>query len=153
MARIRVSTVIEATPAQVWSAVSDIGSHVLWMHDATAIRITSHRVSGVGTTFDCDTRVGPLRLTDQMEITSWRPRRQMGVRHRGAVSGKGAVTLRRVRGGRRGSVRTRFTWTERLRFPWYLGGPFGSLAASPVLRWIWRRNLRNLRRLVEAGAV
>jgi len=153
MARIRVSTVIEATPAEVWSAVSDIASHVLWMHDATAIRFTSHRVSGVGTTFDCDTRVGPLRLTDQMEITSWRPRRQMGVRHRGAVSGKGAFTLRRVRGGRRGSVRTRFTWTERLRFPWYLGGPFASLAAGPVLRWIWRRNLRDLRRLVEAGAL
>jgi len=151
MARIRVHTDIAATPGQIWASVSDIGSHVRWMHDAEAIRFTSHRVSGVGTTFECDTRVGPLHLTDRMEITSWRPRRRMGVRHQGAVSGTGAFTLRaRRRPGRRGPV-TRFTWTERLHFPWYLGGPFGALVASPVLRWIWRRNLRALRRLVESG--
>ena len=80
----------------------------------------------------------------------------MGVRHRGVVSGKGAFTLRPRRAraaGRRGPVRTRFTWTERLQLPVVPGGPFGALAASPVLRWIWRRNLRTLRRLVEAGAV
>ena len=144
-------TDIEATPAEVWDAVSDIASHVLWMHDAVAIRFTSRKQSGVGTTFECDTKVGPLRLTDVMEITSWRPRRQMGVRHRGAVSGKGAFTIRARRRGRHRPPVTRFTWTEQLRFPWYFGGPFGALAASPVLRWIWRRNLRNLRRLVEGG--
>jgi uncharacterized protein YndB with AHSA1/START domain len=153
MARIRVHTDIAATPAQVWDAIADIGSHVRWMHDAHAIRFTSTRQQGVGTTFECDTRIGPVRLVDEMEITRWRPRRQMGVRHGGLVSGKGLFTLKRRRRGR-GRTReavTRFTWTERLRLPWYLGGPFGAVAAAPLLRWIWRRNLRNLRRLVEAG--
>ncbi len=154
---------IQATPAQVWDAIADISSHVLWMHDARAIRLTSARRQGVGTTFECDTRIGLLRTVDDMEITRWRPRREMGVRHRGMVSGKGAFTLRPRRGprrhrrgrgrhGGRGSV-TRFTWSERLRFPWYLGGPFGALAAAPVLRWVWRRNLRTLRRLIEAGRI
>ncbi len=144
---------IEATPAQVWDAIADVASHVLWMHDARAIRFTSARHHGVGTTFECDTRIGPLRTVDDMEITRWRPRREMGVRHRGMVSGKGSFTLRPRRRGR-GRARvpvTRFTWSERLRFPWYLGGPVGALAAAPVLRWVWRRNLRTLRRLVEAG--
>ncbi len=125
------------------------------MHDARAIRFTSTRHHGVGTTFECDTRIGPLHTVDDMEITRWRPRREMGVRHRGMVSGKGAFTLRprrRGRGRARGPV-TRFAWSERLHFPWYLGGPFGSLAASPVLRWVWRRNLRTLRRLVEGGVI
>jgi hypothetical protein len=151
MARIRVHTDIQATPAQVWDAIADVGSHVLWMHDAHAIRFTSSRQQGVGTTFECDTRIGPLQLIDDMEITRWRPRRQMGVRHRGVVSGKGMFTLKRRRGGRGQAPVTRFTWTERLHLPWYLGGPFGALAAAPLLRWIWRRNLRSLRRLVEAG--
>ncbi len=149
MSRIRVSTVIEATPTQVWDSISDISSHVLWMHDARAIRFTSRRSSGVGTSFDCDTRVGPLRLTDAMEITSWRPRRRMGVRHVGVVTGQGAFTLTRVR--RRRGPATRFTWKESLRFPWWLGGPLGALAGGVVLRQVWRRNLRTLKRMIESG--
>jgi len=143
-----VSTVVDASPAEVWSAVEDISSHVLWMHDAVSISYTSRRTSGVGTTFDCRTRVGPLRLTDKMEITAWRPRRQMGVRHVGVVSGKGAFVLQPVRRGR-----TKFTWKERLHFPWYLGGPIGGVIGARVLRMVWRRNLRTLKRLVEAGAL
>ena len=53
-----------------------------------------------------------------MEITEWKPRRQMGVRHVGVVTGDGRFTLRRRSGGR-----TRFTWTETLRFPAWMGGP------------------------------
>jgi uncharacterized protein YndB with AHSA1/START domain len=145
---IRVGVVIDASPAQVWAAVKDISSHVLWMHDAASITFTSRRTEGVGTTFDCVTRLGPVRLVDRMEIIAWRPQRQMGVRHVGVVSGKGAFTLKPVRHGR-----TKFTWKERLRFPWYLGGPFGGLVGGEVLRLVWRRNLRTLKRLVEAGAL
>jgi uncharacterized protein YndB with AHSA1/START domain len=144
--RIRVSTVIDAPPKQVWDDVKDIGSHVDWMHDAVAIRFRSNRRSGVGTTFDCDTKVGPLRLTDVMEVTEWRPRRAMGIRHVGVVTGTGRFTLRRRRGGR-----TRFRWEERLVFPWWLGGPVGSVIGGQVLRLIWKRNLANLKRRVEGG--
>jgi hypothetical protein len=145
MAGIRVSTVIDASPAEVWDVVKHVGDHVDWMHDAVAIRFTSARRSGVGTTFDCDTRVGPFRLTDSMEITRWRPRRSMGVRHVGVVTGEGAFTLRRLPGGR-----TRFTWKERLVFPWWMGGPFGAVVGGEVLRLIWARNLAGLKAIVEA---
>ena len=146
MTRIRVSTRIDASPRQVWAAVEDIGSHVEWMHDAVAIRFTSSRRRGVGATFDCDTRVGPFSLVDRMEVTEWRPRKAMGIRHVGLVTGDGRFSLRRAaRGG------TRFTWSERLSFPWWMGGPAGSFVAAPVLRRIWRRNLRNLKRRVEGA--
>jgi hypothetical protein len=144
VARIRVSTVVDASRAVVWQALEDIGRHVVWMDDAEAIRFTSPQQHGVGTTYECDTRIGPVRLVDRMEIVEWRPRRSMGVRHRGLVAGEGRFTLRRARGGR-----TRFTWHEELRFPWWVGGPLAAAAATPVLRRVWRRNLRNLSRYVS----
>jgi hypothetical protein len=129
----------------VWASIEDIASHVEWMEDAVAIRFTSgRRRSGVGTTFDCNTRVGPLRLTDRMEVTEWKRGRVMGIRHVGVVTGEGRFVLRR---GWRGG--TRFTWEERLVFPWWMGGPLGAVAGGQVLRLVWRRNLRNLKRRVE----
>jgi uncharacterized protein YndB with AHSA1/START domain len=136
---IRVATTIEAPPEAVWSSLADVGSHVEWMADAEAIRFASPQHRGVGTTFDCDTRVGPFRLTDRMEVTEWDEGRVMGVRHAGLVKGEGRFTLAPVAGGRH----TRFTWEERLAFPWWLTGP--------VLAAVWRRNLRRLKRTVERG--
>lgn len=146
MPGIRVSTVIDATPGQVWAVVRHIDRHVDWMRDAEAIRFTSRSTDGVGTTFDCDTRIGPLRLTDRMEITRWKPKRAMGVRHVGVVTGTGVFTLKKVRGGR-----TKFTWKERLKFPWWMGGPLGAAAGAPILHWVWSRNLGALKELVEHG--
>ena len=144
MARIRVTTTIDAPPRVVWAAIEDVNSHVQWMTDAVAIRFTSRKESGVGATFECDTKVGPFRLTDVMAITEWKPRRVMGVRHEGVVTGSGRFTLRRRRGGR-----TRFTWDERLRVPWKLGGPVGGAVTAVILRRVWARNLRNLKAIVE----
>lgn len=137
---------IDAPPSSVWATVAPLDRHVDWMVDAEAIRFTSSRRRGVGTTFECDTRIGPFRLTDLMEVTEWREGLAIGVRHSGVVTGTGRFTLRRARGGR-----TRFTWDERLAFPWWMGGPVGALAGGPVLRLVWRRNLAALKRLVEGG--
>jgi len=147
VARIRVSTVIDAPPGEVWAAIEDIGSHVRWMEDAVAIRFTSDRTSGVGTVFECDTKIGPIRLVDVMEITEWKPGKAMGVRHSGIVTGEGGFRLKKARGGR-----TRFTWDERFVFPWWFAGPVGGvLGGKPILTLVWRKNLRNLKALVEGG--
>ena len=137
MARlIRVATTIRAPRRRVWASLRDISSHVDWMEDAVAIRFTSRQREGVGTSFVCDTKVGPIRLADHMTITEWEPGKTMGVHHTGLVTGTGRFLLKR-----RGRGRTRFVWEEQLSFPVWL--------ASPVLRWIWRRNLRNLKALIE----
>lgn len=138
---------IDARPGEVWWALEDIDGHVGWMLDARAIRFTSARRAGVGTTFECDTRLGPLRLTDRMEVTEWVPGRSMGVVHTGLVTGTGRFTLKRARWGR-----TRLTWEERLEFPWWLGGRVGAVAAKPVLTAVWRRSLANLKASVEGAS-
>jgi len=139
MTNIRVETVLNATPAQVWADVRHVQSHVEWMHDAVEIRFITDQIEGVGTTFDCLTKVGPLRLTDQMEITSWVDEAEMGVRHVGLVTGEGVFSLTAV-----GDTNTRFVWEERLIFPWWMGGPIGGLVGGQILKLIWKRNLRIL---------
>jgi hypothetical protein len=143
--RIRVSTVVDAPPDEVWADVRHIARHVEWMHDAVSITFRSDTREGVGTTFDCATRVGPLRLTDRMVVTEWHPGEAIGIRHRGAVTGSGRFTIAPEGAG------TRFTWDEELTFPWWLGGPVGGLVGGPLLGVVWRRNLRNLRRRFADG--
>lgn len=149
MSEIRVAIEIDATPARVWEVVEPVENHVDWMHDAVAIRFTSGQTRGVGTEFLCDTKVGPIKLVDRMEITEWVPGEVMGVRHIGLVTGSGRFTLEPIDLGRR----TRFVWQEELTFPWWLGGPVGAyIGGKVVLRAIWKRNLRGLRRLVEESS-
>ena len=139
MPRIRVHTTVDAPPDTVWAYLADIDSHVQWMHDAVRIRFLTTRTSGVGTRFECDTKVGPFQTTDVMEITEWKPGRAMGVRHDGIVTGSGRITLRKARRGR-----TRVTWTERLHFPLRRGGPIAAYASKPLLKRVWKKSMRNL---------
>jgi uncharacterized protein YndB with AHSA1/START domain len=143
---IRVSALIDAPPARVWESVRDISSHIRWMEDAEAIRFTSATRAGVGATFECLTRVGPLRLTDHMEVTEWEEPRRLGIRHVGVVTGTGRFSIEPSGSG------TLFTWEERLSFSWWLGGKLTGWAGAPVLTRVWRRNLSNLKALVEADA-
>ncbi len=130
-----------ADRSEVWSDLSDLSSHVEWMRDARSITFVSATTSGVGTAFDCETQVGPFRLTDRMEITRWDEGSAIGVRHVGLVTGDGVISLRRARRGR-----TRVIWSERLRFPWFMGGPIGAWLATPVLWTVWRSSMKALAR-------
>jgi hypothetical protein len=146
MTPVRVSAYYEASTADVWRVLEPIETHVDWMADAETIRFATTQTRGVGTRFDCVTRVGPIRLTDRMEITEWEPSRAMGVRHDGLVKGVGRFTLQPLDDDRR----TRFTWEEQLTFPWWLGGAVAErLGGRAVLRRIWRGNLDRLRTRVE----
>lgn len=145
MGRIRVSIDINATTRQVWEIVEPVERHIDWMADAVAIRFQTEQTRGVGTSFFCDTKVGPIKLVDVMTITAWEPEKVMGVKHTGVVTGTGEFTLEPI-----GSTGTRFTWTESLDFPWWLGGPLGAFVGGQiVMKAIWRRNLRKLKQLLE----
>lgn len=144
--KLRVAIAIDAPLAAVWDEVAVIERHVDWMSEAESIAFAGAQHSGTGTVFDCRTRVGPFRTVDRMVVTEWVPGRAIGIEHHGAVSGRGRFALRRTRRGV-----TSFTWTERLRFPWWLGGPVGARVARPMLRRIWRRNLGRLKQIVETG--
>jgi Polyketide cyclase / dehydrase and lipid transport len=154
-----VSIDIDASPRRVWEVLEPIERHVDWMADAVAIRFETDQTRGVGTRFLCDTKIGPIRLTDQMEITQWQPAVDaadgvsphdgaMGVKHTGIVTGSGVLHVAPLADGRR----TRFTWIEDLDFPWFFGGRIGAIVGGKlVLGPIWRRNLKKLKQLVESS--
>jgi hypothetical protein len=144
---IRVATTIDASPETIWAAIEDIGSHVTWMADAESISFRTQQRAGVGTAFDCRTKIGPIRVVDVMSITRWTPGVAMGVEHRGVVRGSGVFSLRSV-----GNERTRFSWEETLLFPWWFGGPMGEVFGRPVLTRLWRGNLARLKRVVERSS-
>lgn len=141
---IEIGITIAAPPAEVWRVIEPVERHVEWMADAESIRFTTEQTRGVGTTFDCVTRIGPFRTIDRMAVVEWDAPNAMGIEHRGVVTGRGRFTLTPEGAG------TRFTWREQLTFPWWMGGAVGAFLARPVLRAVWRRNLRRLKQMVEA---
>jgi uncharacterized protein YndB with AHSA1/START domain len=136
---IEVNTTIPAPVAEVWDDIARLDRHVEWMADAHSIEFLTGR-EGAGTRMRVETRIGPLRTADVIEITSWEPPHRMAVRHQGAVSGEGEFLLEEADEGT-----TRFTWRETLELPWYFGGRLGAVVASPLLAAVWRRNLARLR--------
>jgi hypothetical protein len=143
---MRIESTFAATPETIWAAIEHLETHVDWMADAVAITFATNQHTGVGTRFDCLTRIGPIRLTDAMSITRWVPNEEMGVDHVGVVRGTGVFALSRL-----GDQLSRFSWEEQLTFPWWLGGSFGEWCARPLLTRIWRGNLARLKRIVEAS--
>jgi len=144
MSTVKVSVVIDVPLEDVWQAAAHLQTHAEWMADAESITFLTARRRGLGTRMEVATRVGPFRTKDIMEVTEWEDRKRIGVRHTGLVTGVGAFALEAL-----DPATTRFTWQERLAFPWYLGGPLTALLAAPVLAAVWKRNLRRLKSLLE----
>ena len=143
--RFRGEVVIDAPVGVAWHSLADIASHVDWMADAESIAFTSGQRRGVGTTYECRTKVGPLTTLDKMTVTEWVDESRQAVSHTGIVRGVGVFELTAI-----DPDTTRMTWSEDLKFPLWAGGPIGAFAAKPVLRRIWRGNLSRFKALVEA---
>lgn len=144
MADIKVAREIGAPHQVVWARLADLGSHDTWMKDAESIDFLTEQTSGVGTRMRVKTVVGPLRTIDQMEVVGWKEGESIEVVHTGLIKGRGVLEAS-PRGGM-----TTVTWEEELTFPWFLGGPVAAWLARPVLRAIWRGNLRRLEETISS---
>lgn len=144
MSRITASIEIDAPVERVWAEAVDFASHVEWMKDARSIRFEGGRREGVGAVLLIETRVGPFRTVDRFEITAVEPMRLIAGRHTGLFSGEGRFELTPLAPGR-----TLFVWSERIRFPWWFGGPAGALPGKMILGRVWRTNLAELKRRLE----
>ena len=142
--RIEVSTIIYKPIEVVWDEVKIMKNHVNWMQDAAKIDFISENKSGMDTKMKVLTKVGPLSLNDIITVTSWDEMKSIGVVHEGIVTGEGAFYL-----SKNTENSTRFDWIETLKAPLYLGGPIAELFGGIVLKAIWKKNLNNLRKIIE----
>ena len=141
---IEVETVINAPLDDVWNEVSKIENHSNWMKDAVNIDFQTEKKSGVGTKIKVLTKIGPIKLNDFMTFTKWEEKKSIGVDHIGIVTGKGEMQFEKV-----DENTTKFKWIETLKFPFYFGGPIGEIIGKPVIKLIWKENLKNLKKEIE----
>lgn len=138
MPRIAVSRPIPAPHTRVWEALADLESHQLWMRDAHSIVFLDDRRRGVGTRMEVETRIGPFRTLDLIEVVGWEEGHSIDVAHSGLVGGVGALRVTPDDGG------AVVEWVEDLIYPWWLGGAVTAWLARPVLAAVWKGNLRRL---------
>ena len=137
---IEVSVQVPAPIEGVWDALSRIETHTEWMTDAIAIEFLTEQRRGVGTRIRVPTRIGPLTTVDHMTFTAWEPPNRMAIAHEGKFTGIGEFTLVAVNDA------TEITWREEVRFPTAFGGRLGERIAAPILRRVWRANLKRFAR-------
>lgn len=143
MADIEVTRTIDRPCSDAWEAISDLARHPIWMKDAKWLAFETDQRRGTGTRMEVATVVGPFRTVDIMEVVGWEEGRHIDVEHRGTVSGLGRISVQKDGDG------CRITWSETLRFPWWLGGGLTAFGASPVLRRIWLGNLARLEKMIR----
>ena len=141
---ISVSTSISKSIEEVWKEVSTLKNHTNWMKDAVSIEFLNEKSEGLGTKMKVLTKIGPIKLFDYMTVTEWIEKKSIGVEHIGIITGEGKFTLNEI-----SKEETEFCWEETLKFPFYLAGPIGEIFGSPILKIIWKNNLKGLKELFE----
>lgn len=126
---ITVSVDIDAPVETVWAVVTDWESQGDWML-GTDVKVTRGDGRSVGSEIAATTGIGPLGVTDTMEVVGWDPPHRATVKHTGRIvrgSGVFSVSEREGTGGREAAT---FHWSELLDLPL---GPLGALG-WPVVR-------------------
>jgi uncharacterized protein YndB with AHSA1/START domain len=141
---MRMVVLIHAPIEAVWDEIADVERQPLWMSEMKHVRVISPGPIRVGTRAEADVRIFMIGVVDEVEIDVFEPPARFGIRHAGAWSGQGLITLEAVDHGR-----TLVRWSERL-WPPILPALTQALQ-KPVLGGIFQADLERLKEIVEAG--
>jgi uncharacterized protein YndB with AHSA1/START domain len=139
MLEVAVVEHFDVDRARLWDALADLEAHRDWMPDVRTLRFLTEQRSGAGTRYVIE--VGPLRVRDHVEVTTWAAPSELAITHRiGPARGEGRFVLEVEDAG------TRLEWRTRFEAPWWLGGNLTERLSAPATRRLLTRNLRSLRR-------
>jgi hypothetical protein len=132
-------------PEVVWALITDWEHQDDWMLEASGFEVTSPHREGVGVEARATVRIAGIRTRDSVRVSMWEPPRMLVIDHLGWVKGSGEIQMAPIREG------TRMRWRETLFAPKALGplGRFGFRIAAPLMRRLFRRDLRVLQSLVR----
>ena len=143
--RFEQAAVIGAPRERVWSVVSDWERQASWMPDVSRIEVRGPERE-LGASMTVRTKVfGIPAATDLVRVIVWEPPRRLVVDHVGVVTGTGQWRLDPV-----DERSTRFTWIEEIRMMPPVLGSIALWLYAPWQRWMLRRSIRNLKRIVES---
>jgi hypothetical protein len=141
---MRMVVLVDAPIRSVWDEIADVERQPLWMSEMKCVRVLSPGPIGAGTRAEADVRIFMIGVVDEVVIEVFEPPTRFGIRHAGAWSGEGLITLEAVDGSR-----TLVRWTERL-WPPILPALTQALQ-KPILGGVFQADLERLKEIVEAG--
>jgi carbon monoxide dehydrogenase subunit G len=146
---IEVSDTMPGPADVVWSLITDWEHQDDWMLEASDFEVIGEQREGVGVEARATVRIAGIKTRDTIRVSMWEPPRILVIDHLGWVKGAGEIQLQPVSEG------TRMRWRETLYAPRVLGpvGRLGLRLGAPLMRRIFRRDLRVLRSLVRTRSV
>jgi hypothetical protein len=142
--RIEVVDLMPGPREIVWDLITDWEHQDDWMLEASDFLVTSDHREGVGVEALATIRIGGIRTRDRVRVSVWEPPERLVIEHVGWVRGRGDIRLTAA------DLDTRLVWLETLRAPLGIVGHLGLRLFAPLMRRIFRRDLRVLRGLVRA---
>jgi hypothetical protein len=145
---VELSDTMPGSAEVVWRLITDWEHQDDWMLEASDFVVTGTQREGVGVEAEATVSIGGVRTRDRVRVSAWDPPRRLEIEHGGWVQGVGEIRLTPL-----GDGACRLDWREELRAP-SLGpvGTVGLMAFRPLMRRIFRRDLRVLRGLVRAAS-
>jgi hypothetical protein len=144
--RIEVADLMPGAREIVWDLITDWEHQDDWMLEASDFLVTSEHREGVGVEALATIRIGGIRTRDRVRVSVWEPPERLVIEHVGWVRGRGDIRLTAA------DLDTRIVWLETLQAPLGIVGHLGLWLFAPLMRRIFRRDLRVLRGLVRARA-
>lgn len=131
-------------PAEaVWPYLVDWERLDRWMKEARDFRVIGEQREGVGVEAEATIRVAGITTRDRVRVSLWRPPEALEIQHLGWVKGTGYMELSPT------EVGCSLFWREELFAPLGPVGRTGLRLISPIMRRVFRRDLRLLKDLVE----
>ena len=140
---VEMSIEIAAPPEAVWDRLVDWENLGLWMREAWDFRVTTPQREGVGVVAQAKVRIAGITTLDTVIVSRWEPPEWFQIEHKGWVGGRGLMHARRTAAG------TYLWWRETLEPPLGWLGWAGMVLLKPAMAWIFNRDLRLLKALVE----
>ena len=144
---VEMAQTVPGPPDVVWELITDWEHQGDWMLEARDFAVTSAPREGIGVTARATVTIGGITTTDEIRVTRWEPNKRLAIEHLGWVSGSGSFHLTRL-----GPQKTHVFWTEELHPPLGALGALGLTILKPLMRRLFKRDLRVLAGLVRARA-
>lgn len=143
---VEVEATLPGPPQVVWELITNWEHQDDWMLEASDFVVTSEHRTGVGVEAEATIRIGGIKTRDRVRVTGWEPPKRLVIEHLGWVKGHGELHLTPGIG----SPTTHIYWREELHPPLGLIGWLGMHAFKPVMKRMFRRDLRVLAGLTRA---